>query len=162
MDPEWIWLESTWWPPMAREHFYGVSEQSKASKHRLADAHALFNEHRWRGAMYIAGYAVECLLKKKLMSMFSFQDLTELEEKLKRRRLLRAGGTIFTHQLELLLVLTQSADRLRQNQPLWRQFNIVNRWIPAWRYTANLSNREDAADFLEAVTATCRWIEHNI
>jgi hypothetical protein len=41
-------------------------------------------------------------------------------------------------------------------------FNIVNRWVPAWRYTANLSNREDAEDFLDAVDKIRYWIEHNI
>jgi HEPN domain-containing protein len=40
-------------------------------------------------------------------------------------------------------------------------FNIVNRWIPAWRYSADRSNREDAEDFLEAVEKVLHWIEHN-
>jgi hypothetical protein len=35
---------------MMRELFYGVSEQSKAGKHRLDDARALLNAVRWRGA----------------------------------------------------------------------------------------------------------------
>jgi hypothetical protein len=47
--------------------FYGISEQAKAGKHRLDDAHVLFNGARWRGAMYLAGYAIECRLKTKLM-----------------------------------------------------------------------------------------------
>ena len=53
--------------PMLRDLFYGVSEQGKAGKHRMDDARALLNAVRWRGAMYMAGYSVECLLKTKLM-----------------------------------------------------------------------------------------------
>ena len=72
---------------MAHDSYSGVSEQTKASKHRLADAEALLQEQRWRGVMYVGGYAVECLLKAKLMRMFKCVNLRELEEKLKRRKL---------------------------------------------------------------------------
>ncbi len=47
---------------MMREFVYGVSEQEKAGKHRMQDARVLLNAGRWRGAMYLAGYSVECLL----------------------------------------------------------------------------------------------------
>jgi hypothetical protein len=39
---------------------------------------------------------------------------------------------------------------------------MVNRWVPAWRYSANLSNSEDANDFLAAVEKLLHWIEHNV
>ena len=140
----------------------GVSELGKAGKHRLDDAWSLINAVRWRGAMYLAGYSVECLLKTKLMRMFDCRHLRELEEELIRRKALPAQATVFTHQLELLLGLTKAKDRLRQNEENWRSFNIVNRWIPAWRYTADLSNKDDAIDFVEAVKKVSQWIEHNI
>ena len=147
---------------MSRNLYYGVSEQAKVSRHRLDDARALFNAVRWRGAMYMAGYAVECLLKTKLMRIYNCRHLRELEAELRRRGALTAHETIFTHQLEALLKLTQGLDRLRQNQSLWRAFNTVNRWIPAWRYTANLTNREDAEDFMRAVEQIMHWIDTNI
>jgi HEPN domain-containing protein len=149
-------------PSMMRDLFYGVSEQGKAGKHRLDDARALLNAVRWRGAMYVAGYAVECLLKTKLMRSFDCRHLRELEEELQRRGVLLAHATIFTHQLEVLLRLTGAMDRLRTNEPLWRLFNLVNRWLPAWRYSPDLSRREDAEDFLEAVEKMCHWIENNV
>ncbi|MBC8228627.1 HEPN domain-containing protein [bacterium] len=147
---------------MSHNLYTGVSEQAKASKHRLDDVRALFNTVRWRGAMYMAGYAVECLLKTKLMRIYGCRNLHELEDELQRRGILARRTTVFTHQLELLLRLTQGFDRLRQNRTFWPQFNIVNRWIPAWRYTADLSNRQDAEDFLEAVENLMRWIENNV
>lgn len=148
--------------PQMHNLFYGVSEQGKAAKHRMDDARALLNAVRWRGAMYMAGYAVECLLKTKLMRMFDCRHLSELEEELQRRRVLSAQATVFTHQLELLLRLTNGIDRLRQNEEHWRMFNLVNRWVPAWRYTADESNPDDANDFLEAVEKVSRWIENNL
>ncbi len=112
--------------PMMRDLFYGVSEQGKAGKHRLDDARALLNAVRWRGAMDMAGYAVECLIKTKLMRMFDCRHLRELEDELQRRGVLPSHATIFTHQLEVLLRLTQGLDPLRQNEEPWRLFNIVN------------------------------------
>ena len=147
---------------MMRDLFYGVSEQAKAGKHRMEDARALLNANRWRGAMYMAGYSIECLLKTKLMRMFSCRNLRELEDELQGKGILAAQATVFTHQLELLLRLTNAIDRLRQNEQNWRMFNMVNRWIPAWRYTADLSNSDDAKDFVDAVDKVSHWIENNI
>ena len=147
---------------MMRDLGYGISEQGKAGKHRMDDARALLNAVRWRGAMYLAGYAVECLLKAKLMRMFDCRHLRELEEELQRRGVLSVQGTIFTHQLELLLRLTNGLERMRQSQEHWRLFNMVNRWVPAWRYSADQSNRDDAEDFLAAVGKVSQWIENNI
>jgi hypothetical protein len=146
---------------MMRELFSGVSEQGKAGKHRMDDARALLNAARWRGAMYMAGYSIECQLKTKLMDVFNCRHLRELEEKLQERGILAAQATIFTHQLELLLRLTNAIDRLRAKPENWRLFNMVNRWVPAWRYTADQSNADDAKDFLDAVEKLSHWIENN-
>ena len=146
---------------MMRDLFYGVSDQSKAGKHRLDDARALLKAFRWRGSMYMAGYSVECLLKTKLMRMFDCRHLRELEEELQRRGMLALQATVFTHQLEVLLRLTNALGRLRQNEEHWRLFNMVNQWVPAWRYTANQSNSDDATDYLDAVERILHWIEHN-
>jgi HEPN domain-containing protein len=147
---------------MSRYLFSGVSEQAKAARHRMDDARTLFNATRWRGAMYLAGYSLECLLKAKLMRMFGCQHLLELDDDLRRRGLLSADATVFTHQLRLLMGLTQRLDQLRQNQAEWSLFNLVNLWMPAWRYTADLSNMDDARDFLNAVDTISRWVENNI
>ncbi len=142
--------------------YTGVSEQAKASVHRLEDARALLNAERWRGAMYMAGYAVECLLKTKLIRIYNCRNLHELEQELQRRSVLAEHLTVFTHQLELLLRLTQGLNRLRHHRTLWPQFVLVNRWIPAWRSIADGVNRQDATDFLTAVDQIIQWIEHNV
>lgn len=147
---------------MNRDLYFGISEQAKASRHRMEDALALLNAARWRGAMYIAGYAIECLLKTKLMQMYNCRHLRELEDELQRQGVLSIHGTVFTHQLEALLKLAQGLDRLQQNKSLWRTFNTVNRWVPAWRYTANPASHEDAYDFINAVEGILHWIENNI
>jgi hypothetical protein len=48
----------------------GRSEQAKAGAHRLVDAKRLRAQERHRGAMYLAGYSIECKLKVRLMERF--------------------------------------------------------------------------------------------
>ena len=101
---------------MNRNLHDGVSELAVASRQRLEDARALLNASRWRGAMYMAGYAVECLLKTKLMHIYDCKNLRELEDLLLQRPILPVHRTVFTHQLEDLLRLTPGYNRLMQNR----------------------------------------------
>ena len=112
--------------------------------------------------MYMAGYSTECLLKAKLMQMRECSNLRDLEDELRGRNLLAEHATVFTHQLEVLLRLANGLERLRQNAALWPLFNIVNRWIPAWRYNPDLSSLEDAVDYLNAVDEIRHWIDNNV
>jgi HEPN domain-containing protein len=145
-----------------RRLYGGVSEVGKAAGHRLADAAALLGAGRWRGAMYLAGYAVECRLKAKLMKQYGCDNLYDLGAELERRGKLAVAGDVYTHALESLVLLTGRLPALRANRGLWRQFAVVNRWLPAWRYTADPGSRDAAADFVEAADDLVRWIEHNV
>ena len=147
---------------MRRDLHNGISEQASVSRQRLEDARVLFNASRWRDAMYIAGYAVECLLKTKLMQIYGCQNLRELDAILWRRSILSADSTVFTHQLETLFKLVLGYNRLWQNQNMWRMFYRVNRWATAWRYTANQGTPEAATLFMEAVEKVMHWINNNI
>ena len=140
----------------------GIKEQATVSSQRLEDARVLFNAGRWRGAMYVAGYAVECLLKAKLMQIYSCRNLRELDNILQRRSILSHSRTVFTHELETLFRLTPGFHRLRQNQNVWRQFYKVNRWTTAWRYTADRSTYDAALLFMDAVEKVILWIDSNL
>ena len=141
----------------------GISELARASRHRFADARALLREARWQGAMYIAGYAVECLLKTKLMHIYGCRTLGDLEDELQRRFILPTHGTVFTHQLEVLLRLAPGWNRLMQNREMRRLFsNKVNKWTPTWRYTSMQATREEATEFIDSVDTVMRWVDNNI
>jgi HEPN domain-containing protein len=142
-----------------RNQHSGASEQAKAAKHRFEDAQVLFAESRWRGSMYLAGYSVECLLKAALMKRIGVRNLMDLEDALLRRRLMPAEATVFTHHL---VQLTGGLERLRDNAAVFRAFNVVNRWSPAWRYWSDPSDEKDAALFLRSVATLTTWIENNV
>ena len=140
----------------------GISEQASASHQRLEDAKALLNASRWRGAMYIGGYAVECLLKTKLMQIYDCQNLRALDDVLRQRSILPAHRTVFTHQLEDLLKLTPSYNRLRQNRNVWHMFHEINRWTPRWRYTSKQATRQEAIEFITDLENVIHWINTNL
>lgn len=140
----------------------GVSEQWKASLHRLEDARVLLGGRRWRGAMYLAGYSVESLLKFKLMNRYNCSTLTKLEAELGRRSGISAKPDLFIHSLESLLRLTGARDRMFRSGDPWRRFLLVNRWVPAWRYSGEPSDERRASQFLEAVEVVRSWVNSNV
>jgi HEPN domain-containing protein len=145
---------------VARKQHSGISDQRKASIHRLEDAEALFEAKRYRGCMYMAGYAVECRLKYKLMRRWNCFTLEQLEDKLNGKGIVQSP---FTHSLMTLLRLAGGLDRLGNNTVLWGKFSgYVNRWEPAWRYAPDLGNRSHAEDILDYVKEVLRWIENNL
>jgi HEPN domain-containing protein len=145
---------------MPRREHAGLSEQRKASLHRLEDAQVLFNGGRWRGAMYMAGYAVECRLKYTLMRQWKCFTLIELEKRLDSRGL---HQSLFTHNLETLLKVARGWQRLKQNFTLWTKFfNLINQWKPAWRYDPDPASRDEAEDFLTTTKEFLQWVENNL
>lgn len=140
----------------------GFSDLRKAAKRRREDAAALQLQGRHRGAMYIAGYAIECLLKAKLMQMFDCKTLQKLEARLRGLGRLSTDGSLYTHQLVLLLKLTGRFDVLRSDVATWRYFLLANAWLPAWRYEPSLGTATEAEKFLKASDAIIAWVENNV
>ena len=147
---------------MNRNLHNGVNELAGASRQRLADAKVLFNASRWRGAMYMAGYAVECLLKTRLMHIYDCKNLRELEDMLRQRSILPANRTVSTHQLEDLLRLTPGYNRLMRNREMLPLFNKINQWTPNWRYTSKSTNRREATEFMTSIESFMQWVNNNL
>jgi hypothetical protein len=147
---------------MAKDEYGGITAQTKAGLHRQRDAEALLHAQRWLGAMYLAGYSVECLLKSKLMQRFDCHDLKELETHLRTKQLMRTADTVFSHQLYFLLQLTGALDRLRMNRQAWLAFATVNAWVPAWRYSPLARTKQEAKEFVDAVKIVTHWLTVNV
>ena len=113
--------------------------------------------------MYLAGYAVECLLKTKLMHIYRCRTLRALEIELLRRSILSEERTVFTHRLRDLLKLAPGYNQLMQNREMLRVFREkVNQWTPNWRYSTTQITREEATEFMESVERFMHWVDTNI
>ncbi|MFH0926403.1 MAG: hypothetical protein V1872_12380 [bacterium] len=142
---------------MNKRNFAGRTSQMKAGLRRLIDARSLRNCSGWRGAMYLAGYYIECKLKVRLMEQHDTWTIEELENKLSQRN----GKPIkaFTHSLEVLMTHTGSLDRM--DSVTRRSFVICNRWKTDWRYDPNNGSQEECEIFIKAVEALGNFIDRN-
>jgi HEPN domain-containing protein len=146
---------------MTQRH-HGITDQTKAAVHRLQDARALLATQRYRGAMYMAGYALECALKAKLMRVHACRHLAELEKLLHDRGMMPGHQSVHTHSLEQLFLLTSSLPRLAGNRPVLQSLAVANQWIPAWRYSGQPANQRQAERFVDSIATLVQWVEHNI
>lgn len=141
----------------------GRTDQTKAAIKRQIDAQRLQAQRRWRGAMYLAGYSVECKLKARLLEMYDLNTLEQLEEEIERR--LGHPVNLFTHSIEALFGLTGARDRLLQNTNhpnALRAYQRCNRWKPAWRYMPDEGTEDECDDFMEAVAEFGTFITNNV
>lgn len=148
---------------MARYQHAGRTDQAKAAVKRFLDARRLQAQCRWRGAMYLGGYGVECRLKARLMEKYGLDTLGQLEDEIMNR--LGREINVFTHSIEALFALTGAHDRLLQdprNPTALRAFQRCNRWRPAWRYNPDDGTEDECNDFLEAVEEFSRYISNNV
>jgi hypothetical protein len=142
----------------------GRTQLSKAAVKRRRDAHALLEKQRWRGAMYMAGYALECKLKAQLMERYNCFHLQELEEEIERRTGERPTLiSVRAHHLEYLLGFAPDCEaRLQQNETMQQCYVRCNTWSLAWRYLGDDGNQQEAASFLECVDSFYQWLSNNI
>ena len=143
---------------MTKYRFHGRTEQTKAAIKRKADGKALFamGKQHYLGAMYLAGYAIECKLKAAAMLYYNVDTLKDLSEKMKIDE-----ARLYSHNLEALMGLTPLDKSIRTGE-VWKDFvTQVSRWSPSWRYDSKNPPEEIAAAFLAAVNNVYNWIDAN-
>jgi hypothetical protein len=151
---------------MSRQEYSGITSQNTAAYKRLRDARALLGEQstsRWlrakghhaRGAMYLAGYAIECKLKAVAMEIYRCHTLSQLAVKLKV-----AESDVYTHGLEAIAKRLPFWINFRRS-PVYQDFSLVNTWRPSWRYDPLDWPNIRAAAFISAVGRVYDWLERN-
>ncbi|HOC99254.1 MAG TPA: HEPN domain-containing protein [Myxococcota bacterium] len=134
----------------------GRSELFKVAIKRRADARRLYEGGRphYSGAMYLAGYSVECKMKAIVMEIMGVVTLRGLAEKLRMD-----DGDIYTHGLDAILELSPLRDQLRRSD-VWLDFvSQVNRWRPSWRYDPRERSGAEAKRYLDAVDRVYNWLD---
>ena len=148
---------------MSKYQHTGRTDQTKAALKRHIDAQRLQAQRRWRGAMYMAGYSVECKLKARLMEKYDLDTLEELEDEIVRR--LGRPVNVFTHSIEVLFGLTGACERLLQSPThpnALRAYQKCNKWKPAWRYKPDDGTEDECNDFMDAVKEFGSYVANNV
>lgn len=147
-------------PMPARVHSQGKTDLIKAGIHRLKDAWQLLESGRLRGAMYLAGYAVECKLKARLLDQHRVVTLAELERVLQRKMRRRIG--LYIHDLNGLGSLLAGWNRLSGFPAFQRCWKVALSWSVEWRYAREHALVQEARAFLSSIEECLRWIERSV
>ena len=111
---------------------------------RLGDAGTLLEKKRYAGAIYLAGYAVECLLKWAIT---------------RRRAWVYLPAELEIHHLDTLLMEAGLAEDLH-NEGVLRVIYaaLADRWGPELRYLAKSPEPRDADRLYREISRVYDWI----
>jgi hypothetical protein len=122
----------------------------RVAKQRFEDAEILLEQERTTGAVYLAGYSVECMLKALILdgtkpksrkgAVDSFKGAKAHDYEWLKQQYRAVGGPVFPRQIR-------------------EPFVLVTTWSTDFRYHPGALPRHEAEDFLKAVSAIIKWAE---
>jgi hypothetical protein len=117
----------------------------KLANIRIKEARILLDADCYHGAYYLAGYALECILKAciaKQVRAFDFQNKQLAQDS-------------YTHNLSKLLITSDLNQKLKEEENRNLEFklnwNIAKNWSEEARYVCEITKRK-AEEFFDAVT----------
>ena len=123
-----------------------ASVYREAGEARYLEAMYLKDQHP-SGAIYLAGYLVECYLKWALCQRAGVQYLQDLPDQKVASRLTSGKG----HDLEALCVITEYGLHFADDDSVKRAFQVAAVWSPGIRYVKACGGQREAVQFLAAV-----------
>lgn len=122
----------------------------RAGRHRFDDAEFLLEQQRTTGAVYLAGYGIECDFKALILSAVP---------RTKRREVMDGFRGAKAHDFEWLRV--QYAKYWKGGIPaeIVRPLVRVNSWSTDLRYQSATIKYKEAEDFVNAARDVMAWIE---
>lgn len=155
-----------------------IQDYRRSATRRLEDAKELLQpptldpersdskRRHLRGAMYLAGYAVECLLKAYLIQFVNAPTLGAAVDSLnvqRRQKNLEPVENIARsaagHKVLYLLQLTDLPASPGYDPKLWGR---VAQWRSAWRYETDMASNAEAQEFVDDVQAAANWLSSKL
>ena len=119
------------------------SQLIKIAKARISEANALLSMHKYSGAYYLGGYAVECLLKAAIAKTIRRSEFPN-------KKLI---SDAYTHDLSKLAKLSpvglQLENEIASNKAFALNWGIAKDWSTDSRY--EISNANKAKELLDAL-----------
>lgn len=131
---------------------------------KLRDAEILLANERFDSAYYLAGYAVELLLKARVCKTLGIPDFFDFDN-LQRQRL--KNESVITrpyrvHDYEQLLILsgiyTQYQKEIETNELFFSNWSIISDWNENSRYLTGI-NPDRVNKFITSVKEVLVWIQ---
>jgi len=117
---------------------------------RLEEVQILLRADRTTGAVYLAGYGIECILKALILSVVPSN---------KTRSILRSFQGRRAHDYEWLRGQYYKNRGAQFPRDINQHFILVSDWSTTLRYAPGNMRTDDAEDFVKAVDAIIAWAE---
>ena len=138
------------------------------AERRFADAQYLLasrNPERANGAIYMAGFVIECLMKALLLDRHP-----NLRARVDPAKLSRSDrevwGLLYAHDLDDMLGFLPELEeklfglRIHSGQSVWEAFKtICEEWTVYARYSPMTANLGQAEAFVETVEEVKKWLK---
>ncbi|MBL9124274.1 MAG: HEPN domain-containing protein [Planctomycetaceae bacterium] len=125
----------------------------RAGFQRLEDAQVLFRAGRNQGAQYLAGYAVECVLKALILHRTPGR---------RRAAALNSFRGARGHDLEWLWEELRHLREPPATADVQREFARLVTWGTGFRYEVGTIKQQDAAAFVAAAEGIAAWVHARI
>lgn len=122
----------------------------RAAKQRYSDAELLLEVGRTTGAVYLAGYVVECFLKALILASVAPGLRKELLGQFRGSR---------AHDIEWLGALYRRHVGTAILRDVTRHLLRVASWSTDLCYATGVLKRRDADEFMESVVAVATWAD---
>lgn len=117
---------------------------------RFEEAEILLKASYNTGAVYLAGYGIECILKALVLSAVTDSDRPET---------LKSFRGAKAHEYEWLRSLYLINGGARFPREINQHFTLVNDWSTDLRYTPRTVPPEDAEAFVTSAASIIKWAD---
>ncbi|HEY5312785.1 MAG TPA: HEPN domain-containing protein [Pirellulales bacterium] len=124
-----------------------------AAKERLHDAQALLTTNRTTGAVYLAGYAVECMLKAVLLNSAAPAVRSGLMKSFRGKK---------GHDIEWLGAKYRQRIGTQIPHEVVRHLARLAIWSTSLRYDSRTTDPGEASEFVKSARAIWEWANKRI
>lgn len=122
----------------------------RAGKQRFEDAQFLLENARTTGAVYLAGYSVECMLKALILESVPVASQKELMDQFRGVR---------GHNIAWLRDRCRTLVRISVPEPVIRHLARLAPWSTDLRYQGGTIERKIADDFMKSALTVINWVD---
>lgn len=134
---------------------------------KLQDAEILLANERFDSAYYLAGYAVELLLKARVCKTLGIPDFFDFDNPAKAKLKNESAITrpYKVHDFEQLIILSgiyaEYQREIETNKLFRSQWSVVTEWNENSRYLTEI-NPDRVEKFITSVKAVLKWIQNHL
>jgi len=125
----------------------------RAATQRFDDAEFLLSSDRTTAAVYLSGYAVECILKALILSITTRSQENDVLGQFRGAR---------AHDFDWLLRLYRQRGGSGTPREIGEHLARLTSWSTDLRYSPGTISLREARAFFDSATELCRWAEGRI